>query len=65
MKVLRSFPNATEIDNAVKNLDPTSLDVLMKYIYKGFEREPRDSSQLLTWHEKVLFVIRPTSFIYI
>lgn len=56
MRVLKSFPNSTEIDNAVKSLDQNSVDVLMKYIYKGFEREPRDSSQLLTWHEKVWFI---------
>lgn len=53
MRVLRSFQNSAEIDNAVKSLDQNGVDVLMKYIYKGFEREPRDSSHLLTWHEKV------------
>ncbi|CAF0707718.1 unnamed protein product [Brachionus calyciflorus] len=53
MRVLRSFPNSSEIDQAVKSLNEESIDVLMKYIYKGFEREPRDSAQLLTWHEKV------------
>lgn len=56
MRVLRSFPNPTEIDNAVKSLNDESIDVLMKYIYKGFEREPRDGSQLLVWHEKVFVV---------
>ncbi|RMZ92937.1 actin-related 2 3 complex subunit 5 [Brachionus plicatilis] len=53
MRVLRSFPNSLEIDNAVKSLSDEALDVLMKYIYRGFEKEPRDSAQLLTWHEKV------------
>jgi actin related protein 2/3 complex subunit 5 len=53
MRVLRSFQNLNEIENAVKTLSEESLDILMKYIYKGFEREPRDSSVLLTWHEKV------------
>jgi actin related protein 2/3 complex subunit 5 len=53
MRVLRSFPNSADIENAVKGLNEESVDVLMKYIYKGFEREPRDSTVLLTWHEKV------------
>jgi actin related protein 2/3 complex subunit 5 len=53
MRVLRSFQNSTDIENAVKALNEDSVDVLMKYIYKGFEREPRDSTVLLTWHEKV------------
>jgi hypothetical protein len=53
MKVLRSFQNSAEIEQAVKALDEDSVNVLMKYIYKGFEREPRDSTVLLTWHEKV------------
>jgi actin related protein 2/3 complex, subunit 5 len=52
MRVLRSFPNSADIESAVKSLNEDGLDVLMKYIYKGFEREPRDSTVLLTWHEK-------------
>lgn len=62
MRVLRSFPNSSEIDNAVKSLSEESLDVLMKYIYRGFEKEPRESAQLLTWHEKVLFNIQNINF---
>ena len=57
MRVLRSFQNQTEIDNAAKTLNDEGVDVLMKYIYKGFEKEPRDSSVLLTWHEKVDFML--------
>ena len=53
MRVVRSFQNATEIDNAVKALNLDEVDVLMKYIYRGFEREPKDSASLLLWHEKV------------
>ena len=53
MRVLRSFQNSAEIDKTVKSLDTDSIDILMKYIYKGFEKEPRDSGSLLTWHEKV------------
>ena len=42
------------MDGAVKILDKNELDVLMKYIYRGFA-EPTDGSSaiLLTWHEKV------------
>jgi actin related protein 2/3 complex subunit 5 len=53
MRVLKSFQNTNEIENAVKALNQEGIDVLMKYIYKGFEREPRDSGVLLNWHEKV------------
>ena len=53
MRVLRSFQNSSEIEKAVSSLDIDSLDILMKYVYKGFEKEPRDSASLLTWHEKV------------
>ena len=47
-----------EIDSAVKSLDSKALDMLMKYIYKGFEF-PTDgsSASLLTWHEKVTLLI--------
>lgn len=52
MRVMLSF-KATEMDDAVKKLDSLSLDVLMKYIYRGFELPSEGSSaQLLTWHEK-------------
>lgn len=54
LKVLLSF-KAAEIEAAVKSLDQTKLDVLMKYIYRGFEIPSEGSSaQLLIWHEKVL-----------
>ncbi len=56
MKVLRSIQNSIEIENAVKTLGPDSIDVLMKYIYKGFEKEPKDSGILLNWHEKVIII---------
>jgi actin related protein 2/3 complex subunit 5 len=56
LKVLLSFKSA-EIEAAVKSLDQNKLDVLMKYIYRGFESPSEGSSaQLLTWHEKVLAV---------
>ncbi len=53
MRVLRNFQNSSEIEKAVNSLDIDSVDILMKYIYKGFEKEPKDSTSLLTWHEKV------------
>lgn len=56
LKVLLTF-KSNEIDVAVKSLDQPQLDLLMKYIYRGFEY-PSDgsSAQLLTWHEKVFSV---------
>ena len=56
MRVLLSF-KTSEIDSAVKSLDNTSLDILMKYIYRGFEFQTEGSSaQFLMWHEKVNIV---------
>ncbi len=44
----------SEIEKAINDLDKDAIDVLMKYIYKGFS-EPSDNSSavLLVWHEKV------------
>ncbi|XP_051985252.1 actin-related protein 2/3 complex subunit 5-A-like [Xyrauchen texanus] len=55
-KVLSSF-KASDIEKAVQSLDKTGVDLLMKYIYKGFE-SPSDNSSaiLLQWHEKALSV---------
>jgi len=53
LRVLKSIQNSAEIENAVKSLNSDAVDVLMKYIYKGFDREPGNSSLLLNWHEKV------------
>ena len=54
LRVLTAF-KSSEVDAAVKKLDKTELDVLMKYLYRGFA-EPTENScgSLLTWHEKVL-----------
>ncbi|KAM8931087.1 actin-related protein 2/3 complex subunit 5 [Pelodytes ibericus] len=56
LKVLISF-KASEIEKAVQSLDKNGVDLLMKYIYKGFE-SPSDNSSavLLQWHEKALAV---------
>ena len=45
---------ASEIKKAIDDLDQPTLDILMKYIYRGFE-SPKEASQanLLQWHEKV------------
>ncbi|KAL8174315.1 UNVERIFIED_CONTAM: Actin- protein 2/3 complex subunit 5-like protein [Gekko kuhli] len=56
MKVLTSF-KGSEIEQAVNSLDINGIDLLMKYIYKGFEKPTENSSAiLLQWHEKALAV---------
>lgn len=56
MKVLLSF-KTSEIEGAVKGLDQNSRDVLMKYIYRGFEQPSEGSSALLlVWHDKAYSV---------
>lgn len=60
LRVLMSF-KSNEIEGAIKQLEPQEVDMLMKYIYRGFENADGSNAQLLTWHEKVrtsqLFVI--------
>ena len=58
MKVLISF-KANDIEKAVQSLDKNGVDLLMKYIYKGFE-SPSDNSSavLLQWHEKVSYELQ-------
>lgn len=56
MKVLMTY-KASDIDAAVKSLDQTKQDVLMKYIYRGFELSSEGNgygAQLLVWHDKVV-----------
>lgn len=56
VKVLSSF-RSSEIDQAIQLLDFKQIDMLMKYIYYGFECQTEGSSaMLLTWHEKVFAV---------
>lgn len=53
LKVLSAF-KSSDIEKAVQSLDRSGVDLLMKYIYKGFERPSENSSGvLLQWHEKV------------
>ncbi|XP_064616332.1 actin-related protein 2/3 complex subunit 5-like [Liolophura sinensis] len=52
LRVLTSF-KSSDIEPAVKSLDEKQTDMLMKYIYRGFEVPSEGSSAvLLTWHEK-------------
>lgn len=54
LKVLSSF-KTSDIEKAVQSLDKTGVDLLMKYIYRGFEKPSDNSSAiLLQWHEKAL-----------
>ncbi|XP_042661734.1 LOW QUALITY PROTEIN: actin-related protein 2/3 complex subunit 5-like [Tyto alba] len=57
LEVLISF-KANDIEKAVQSLDKNGVDLLMKYIYKGFE-SPSDSSSavLLQWHEEGVFAL--------
>ncbi|KAF7997595.1 hypothetical protein HCN44_006166 [Aphidius gifuensis] len=52
-KILLSI-KSNQIDEVLAQMDRDMIDVLMKYIYRGFEIPIKDSSShLLTWHEKV------------
>lgn len=56
MKVLLSI-KSSQIEDAVNSLDKDLIDVLMKYVYKGFETPSEGSSgHLLLWHEKAFAV---------
>ncbi|KAL4609335.1 actin-related protein 2/3 complex subunit 5-like protein [Arapaima gigas] len=56
LKVLTSF-RSNDIEQAVRSLDKNGVDLLMKYIYRGFEKPSENSSAiLLQWHEKALAV---------
>nr|SVE92748.1 EOG090X0HLA [Megafenestra aurita] len=53
MLVLLSIKSA-QMEDAVNALDRDQLDILMKYIYRGFESPSEGSSgHLLAWHEKI------------
>ncbi|KAK2840618.1 hypothetical protein Q7C36_012197 [Tachysurus vachellii] len=56
MRVLTSF-KSSDIEPAVKSLDKNGVDLLMKYVYRGFEKPSDNSSAiLLQWHEKAFAV---------
>ena len=53
LDVLTRF-RAADVEKAVKNLDTEQVDVLMKYIYRGFANPTENSCGiLLSWHDKV------------
>ena len=63
MRVLMAI-KASQIDEVVAKLDNESRDVLMKFIYRGFEVPSEGSSaHLLVWHEKVFAVSGPGSIV--
>jgi len=56
LRVLLSF-KIGQVEEAVAALDREQIDLLMKYIYRGFEIPSEGSSaHLLLWHEKVFAV---------
>ncbi|KAK5646740.1 hypothetical protein RI129_005204 [Pyrocoelia pectoralis] len=56
LRVLLSI-KGSQIDDIVQSLDPELIDVLMKYVYRGFEIPSEGSSgHLLLWHEKAYSV---------
>lgn len=65
LRVLTAF-KSSDIEPAVKSLDKNGVDLLMKYIYRGFEKPTDNSSAiLLQWHEKVsLGIKRSDSFLF-
>jgi len=54
LRVLMQY-KTSEIDATMKQLSLADIDVLLKYLYRGFH-EPTDSScaALLNWHEKTV-----------
>ncbi|XP_053605892.1 actin-related protein 2/3 complex subunit 5-B [Plodia interpunctella] len=56
LKVLLAIKSG-QIEDAVSSLTPNDVDILMKYIYRGFECPSEGSSgHLLLWHEKAFNV---------
>lgn len=48
---------SSQIEESVAALDRDLVDVLMKYVYRGFESPSEGSSgHLLLWHEKAFNV---------
>ncbi|XP_015909458.1 actin-related protein 2/3 complex subunit 5-B isoform X1 [Parasteatoda tepidariorum] len=53
LKVILSI-KTSDIEKTVAQLDRDQIDMLMKYVYKGFENPSEGrSAHLLAWHEKV------------
>jgi len=52
IRVLLSI-KTSQMEDSDKSLSPSEVDVLMKYIYKGWEkRNEQWGGHLLAWHEK-------------
>ena len=50
---------SAQIEEAANALDRDQLDILMKYIYRGFETPSEGpSGQLLPWHKTIHAVAR-------
>ena len=45
---------AADVAGIVASLNTAQLDILMKYIYRGFEKHDASAGALLAWHEKVV-----------
>eukprot|EP01126_Amoeba_proteus_P033276 TRINITY_DN3264_c0_g1_i5.p1 TRINITY_DN3264_c0_g1~~TRINITY_DN3264_c0_g1_i5.p1 ORF type:complete len:117 (-),score=10.19 TRINITY_DN3264_c0_g1_i5:91-441(-) len=50
---LSQFKKESDIETALSSLNDDQLDILMKYIYAGFEVS-ENSKELLLWHAAVL-----------
>uniref|UniRef100_T1IVN3 Actin-related protein 2/3 complex subunit 5 n=1 Tax=Strigamia maritima TaxID=126957 RepID=T1IVN3_STRMM len=56
LRVLLSI-KTNQMDEVISSLDKELIDILMKYIYRGFENPSEGSSgHLLTWHEKTFAI---------
>jgi actin related protein 2/3 complex subunit 5 len=55
LEALTAF-KSSEIPSGLQSLESSQLDLLLKYVYKGFEFSFNNSSTLLVWHEKLLEV---------
>nr|XP_018914738.1 PREDICTED: actin-related protein 2/3 complex subunit 5 [Bemisia tabaci] len=56
LKVLLSI-KSSNMEDIISTLDTDMVDILMKYIYRGFEiPSERSSGHLLLWHDKVYAV---------
>ncbi|CAH0389324.1 unnamed protein product [Bemisia tabaci] len=56
LKVLLSI-KSSQMEDIISTLDTDMVDILMKYIYRGFEiPSERSSGHLLLWHDKVYAV---------
>ena len=57
LDVLTRFRSA-EVEKAVNGLSMDQVDILMKYLYRGFACPTEKSCGiLLVWHEKVPFLL--------